>query len=87
MKKYIIKNKKFLLKFAVTFVISFIVIEIIEHLVEYSFGIDLHSIPVIGWLGYLILYGFKYHILCCLLPAIYTGYVCSHKKCNHEHCK
>jgi len=87
MKKYLLKNKKFLIKFSVTFIISFIVVQLLEHAIEYYFGINLHDIPVYGWLGGIIIYGFKYHIICCLIPAIYTGYVCRHKKCDHEQCK
>ena len=40
-----------------------------------------------GWLGLMILYGFKFHIFCCLLPALFASYKCRHKKCKHEHCE
>jgi len=85
MRKFL--NKKFLTKFAITFVVSFIVVQILETIIEHYFGVNLHDIPVFGWLGAMVIYGFKFHIICCVLPALYTGYVCRHDKCEHEHCK
>lgn len=81
-------------KFIITFIISFIIFYAIEHLIEFSlmhfYGIDLHNLNI-GWMGtvgLVIFLGFKYHILCCLVPLIWTTYKCNHdKKCKHEHCK
>lgn len=77
-------------KFIITFVLSFIAFFILEHLISYFFGIDLDNLELgwLGWLGVVIFFGFKYHILCCLIPLIWTTYKCKHNnKCKHEHCK
>ena len=79
------KNKRNILRFIVVFVISFIVIEAIELILDKFFGINLSKLEW-GWIGFIIIYGFKYHIFCCLFPAIWAGYICRHKKCNHTHC-
>ena len=75
-------------KFLITFVLSFIAFYLLEHLVSYVFDIDIDNLEVgwLGWLGFIILYGFKFHIFCCLIPLLFTTYKCRHKKCEHEHC-
>lgn len=75
-------------KFILTFIISFIIFYVIEHLVSYLFNINIDNLELgwLGWLGFIILYGFKFHIFCCLIPLIFTSYKCRHKKCKHEHC-
>lgn len=75
-------------KFLITFVLSFIAFYLLEHLVSYVFDIDVDNLEVgwLGWLGFIILYGFKFHIFCCLIPLLFTTYKCRHKKCKHEHC-
>lgn len=75
-------------KFLITFVLSFIAFYLLEHLVSYVFDIDVDNLEVgwLGWLGVVIFYGFKFHILCCLLPFLFSAYKCRHKKCEHEHC-
>lgn len=75
-------------KFFITFVISFIVFYLIEHGISILFDIDIDNLEVgwLGWLGFIILYGFKFHIFCCLIPLLFTTYKCRHKKCKHEHC-
>ena len=75
-------------KFIIIFIISFITFSVIEYLVSLFFDIDKY-VAGLGWLGYtgvIILYGFKYHIFCCLIPFLFTSYKCRHKKCDHEHC-
>ena len=79
------ENRKAILKFILIFIITFLLIEVIEMLFEYFFHIDLHNLKW-GWIGFMILYGFKYHVICCLIPAIWASYKCRHKKCNHNHC-
>lgn len=79
------KNKKAILRFIIVFIISFIILELIEIGFEYFTGVDLHNLKW-GWIGFLIVYGFKYHILCCLVPAIWAAYKCKHKKCEHDYC-
>lgn len=75
-------------KFIITFVLSFIAFWLLEHAISYLFDIDLDNLQIgwLGWLGIMIVYGFKYHILCCLVPLIWTTYKCKHKKCGHDHC-
>lgn len=80
------KNKKSIFKFILIFALSFLVIEGIEFTIDEIFNINLHHLKW-GWIGFIILYGFKYHIFCCLIPAIWIGYKCSHKTCKHEHCE
>ena len=79
------KNKS-IIKFMIIFILSFIIMEGIEMLLENIFHINIVNIKW-GWLGLMILYGFKFHIFCCLLPAIFASYKCRHKKCKHEHCE
>lgn len=75
-------------KFLIYFVISFIVFYIAEHSISYYFGIDLDNLELgwLGWFGIVIFYGFKFHIICCLLPFLFSAYKCRHKKCEHDHC-
>lgn len=82
-------NKKSLIQFAKVFLISMVVFELIEIGIHYFFDIDLHHLNLgwFGWLGFIVFYGFKYHILCCLLPALWAGYKCRHKDCDHDHCE
>jgi|GEM_PF-5580173 len=79
------KNKKSILKFIIVFISTFILLEVFEHSMLYFFNIDLHNLEW-GWVGFMIIYGFKYHIFCCLIPAIWAAYKCKHKKCKHDHC-
>ena len=78
-------SKKSILKFMMIFILSFILMESIERLASFYFKIDLHNLKW-GWIGFIIIYGFKFHIFCCILPAIWATYKCKHKKCNHDHC-
>jgi hypothetical protein len=80
------KNKKGIIKFIIIFILTFFLIEGIEFGIEHLFNIDLHELKW-GWAGFIIVYGFKYHIFCCLIPAIWAGYKCRHKKCEHEYCE
>lgn len=75
-------------KFIIIFIVSFIIFYILEHVISYIFNIDLDTLELgwLGWLGFIIAYGFKYHIICCLIPLIFTSYKCRHKKCEHDHC-
>jgi len=75
-------------KFIITFVVSFIAFYLLEHAISHIFNIDLHKLDFswFGWLGFIVAYGFKFHIFCCLIPLIITSYKCKHKKCEHDHC-
>lgn len=79
------KNKNAILRFILVFIISFLLLEILEWLIKYKFNIDLHNLKW-GWVGFLVIYGFKYHILCCIIPSIWAAYKCRHKKCDHDYC-
>lgn len=81
MKNFLIKNKKRILKFLLYFIIGLIIFESIEFLIHEFLGIDLHNLRW-GWIGLLIVYGFKYHIFCCLFPALWAGYKCKQEKCK-----
>jgi hypothetical protein len=80
------KNKKAIIKFITIFILTFLLMEGFEFSIEYFFNIDLFELKW-GWLGFIIVYGFKYHIFCCLIPALWAGYKCRHKNCEHEHCE
>jgi biotin transporter BioY len=84
------KNLRFksFLRFMKVFIISLVIMEILEHSFEYFFGIpDLVQFEW-GWLAFIVVYGLKFHVFCCIIPAVWTTYRCRHKKnkCNHEHC-
>lgn len=79
------RNKKSIIKFIIIFILTFILLEIVEFLISYFFDVNVKNLKW-GWLGIMIVYGFKYHIICCLVPAIWASYKCRHKKCKHEHC-
>lgn len=73
------------LKFFFIFLISFLFTELIEFLVSKYCEINLENLTW-GWFGLMIFYGFKYHIICCIVPTIWAGYKCRHKSCEHEYC-
>ena len=79
------KNKKVILKFIFIFLISFIATELLEYILEQYFCFDF-KIMSWGWFGLMVFYGLKYHIICCLFPAIWAGYKCRHKSCEHDYC-
>ncbi len=78
----------FIKKFLTTFILSFIGFYLIERLISIIFNVDMDSLDLgwLGWLGFVIMYGFKTHIICCVLPFLFTTYKCRHKKCDHKHC-
>lgn len=78
-------NKKNIIKFVAIFILSFIAIEIIESIILSYYNINLHALEW-GWLGFIIIYGLKFHIFCCIIPAIWVSYKCRHKKCKHDYC-
>jgi hypothetical protein len=73
-------------RFAVVTAASFIVFEAVEHGLEHFFGIEMDALGV-GWLAAVIAYGFKTHIICCLVPLLWAAYRCRHRGCEHDHCK
>jgi hypothetical protein len=75
-----------LLKFVSVAVISFLITEIFEHFLLKHIHFGWLNLKM-GWLVMVILYGFKYHVICCLLPIFWIAYKCRHKKCKHPHCE
>ncbi len=89
MLNYLKRSWKKLLKHIIIFAISFLAI----HYIMDSCGLEetiVEKLGTAGIVGVLLIYGFKYHIICCALPAIVT-WLCNckcHDKCNHnEHHK
>lgn len=85
-KDFKVKYKKNLLNFVVVTILSFLFFEIIEYFIFEVFGFDVQNIEI-GWLAFILIYGFKFHILCCLLPMLWITYKCRHKNCKHDHCE
>ena len=77
---------KAILKFLRVFLVSLAVTEGIEWAAYRFLHFDVHYLKL-GWLGMMIIWGFKFHIFCCLIPAVWASYKCRHKKCEHEHCE
>ena len=78
---------KSILKFLFWFCITYLVIEGIEILIDKYFHLELR--PLTTWAGLIIgtiIYGFKFHLFCCLFPFLYATYKCKHKECKHDHC-
>lgn len=74
-------------KFIITFIVSYIILEFLEFLFKDILNIYCDDLKY-WWIILMIIYGFKYHILCCVLPFIISTYRCKHKnKCDHNHCK
>jgi hypothetical protein len=76
---------KTIVKFLTIFIIGFLLTELIEYLLFDTFRVN-SKFLTLSWFGLMIFYGFKYHIICCLVPAIWAGYKCRHKSCDHEYC-
>lgn len=74
-----------LINFILISVLTFILVELVEDYLFKYFGLDLSGIKF-GWLAFFLFYGFKYHVICCLIPLIWAAYQCRHKKCDHDHC-
>ena len=82
------KNKKAIIRFIIVFALSLLGFELVELIIEKAFGLNIHNLEVV-WLGGVLVFLFKSHIICCIIPAIWSSYKCHHKekkKCNHEHC-
>jgi hypothetical protein len=79
------KTTKIIFNFAFIFILSFFITEILEQTLDNYFNFDF-QIMTWGWFGLLFFYGFKYHIICCIVPLIWAGYKCRHKSCKHEYC-
>lgn len=78
------RNKN-LLKFIGLTIVSFFLFEGLEIILEKTIGLDLHNLEI-GWFTFVVIYGFKFHILCCILPMIWAAYKCRHNSCEHSHC-
>lgn len=82
------EKKLYLKKFLRIFLLSLIGFYILETLISILFGIDMDNLDLgwLGWLGFVIVYGFKTHIICCVLPLLFSTYKCRHRKCDHKYC-
>jgi hypothetical protein len=71
-----------------TFIISFLVFEGIERILDEWFAIDLSNwLAAIAPLAILVC-GFKFHVFCCVIPALFATYKCTRAKsncCQHSH--
>lgn len=74
------------LKFLAITAASFLAFEAAEHLLLEILGIDLHAAEI-GWLAFVVTYGLKTHVLCCLVPLLWAAYKCRHRGCGHGHCE
>jgi hypothetical protein len=82
------KQRKQIARFAMVSVLSFIAIEAIERGLSHFLGIEMDNIGVgAGWLLLVVGYGFKTHIICCIVPMLWAAYRCRHRGCDHDHCK
>lgn len=72
--------------FIITFVISLLIFEGIEHLLLDLFNIDLESYLTIGGLGFIILWGFKFHIICCIIPAGVAAFMSHRERHSCDQC-
>lgn len=75
---------KQIIRFILVAAVSFILIELVEHLVLEPLGFQIENIEL-GWLTFIVIFGFKFHIICCILPMLWAAYKCRHK-CDHDHC-
>jgi len=81
---------KMVIRFLIFFAISFLLIEGIEHILHEVFDIHMNGWFSWGGLGVIILFGFKFHMICCVIPSIIAAILCikkRHKHCDHDHCK
>ena len=75
---------KQIIRFILVAAVSFILIELVKHLVLEPLGFQIENIEL-GWLTFIVIFGFKFHIICCILPMLWAAYKCRHK-CDHDHC-
>ena len=76
---------KSILKFIGWFLLTYLIIELCEYIINCIFHIDIKATKG-GMLLFIVIYGFKYHIICCVIPFLAASYKCRHKKCKHKHC-
>lgn len=78
-------NWKKLLKHSIIFIFTFLIVHyVMDHL-----GFEdylLANYGTAGIVGLLLIYGFKYHIICCGVPLVLTWLAdCKcHHKCEHK---
>lgn len=83
-------KKLFTLRFLIILIASFVIFEAVEHLLEHLVGLDLANFLSLGGVGVVIFAGFKFHIICCAIPALCATVYCTYKnnkycQCNKEH--
>ena len=60
---------KQIVKFILIALLSFILIESAEHFILEPLGFEIENIEL-GWLTFVVIFGFKFHIICCVLPVM-----------------
>lgn len=82
--------KMFLQKrFWIALVISTLLFQGLESFLELVFDIHLdHLLAFGGGVGFIVIYGLKFHILCCIIPTMMATLVCLRKgkhNCSDHH--
>jgi len=76
-------------KFWIALVLSILLFQGLETFLEEVFGLNLdHYLAFGGGIGFVIIYGFKFHILCCLIPTLMATLLCLKRgkhKCSDCH--
>ena len=85
MKKITWKTVK---KFIMAAGMFYAAMELFEWLLNHFFHINVDTDlgNGVGWLLFVVIWGFKFHIWCCVAPVVYATFKCRHKKCHHDHC-
>ncbi len=77
-------------KFVAWFFATYFVVELIELSLAAAFPNASRFMNDSKWLAmilFVVIYLFKFHILCCVVPFLVATYRCRHKKCHHDHCE
>lgn len=79
---------KKVLNFLLILVVTSLIFEGIEHLLHEFWDIHLDHYLTFGGVGFVVLWGFKFHVFCCLIPAAITTLICiktNKECCDHNH--
>jgi len=66
------------------FILVSAIFEGVEQLFSLLFGINLYHIIPLSSIGIFVIFGFKFHIICCVLPTAITIIKCTVR--NKKHC-
>jgi hypothetical protein len=70
-------------RFLGVFAVSFLALEGLEHLLHEWFEWDLKHRLSFGGVGVVIIYGLKFHVFCCVVPALLSALACIRKRGRH----